>query len=370
MSDPEDWDFDDPRLLQQLEQAAQPAAADLSYAERRRRKIAQSEDKGRANARSRKQQEDDTREEGLRTNLIARDTELGGESKGLKMMKSMGFKPGEALGRKQDDDGEKQLPTAGPSRGGLGFARASFAPVGGAATPEPPTAAPQAEKRRTEPIKFEMREARTGLGVPQPKRLRTFPSHLLPLDSSSTPLPDLEGYLASLKTSIDARRAFGLLRSARRTCEELDRRAGVEDSPMWRDPEEEEREKTRLERRRVFDRVDDELDSDDERKVGDKEARDKKRSARRGGGDENGLAYETGLSDTVVDVDPPGAGAGRSAADVEEEEEWFSMDVQSRLGLTLAYLRRKYNYCLWCGCQYDDAADLAQHCPGEEEELH
>ncbi|GAA5820453.1 hypothetical protein JCM11251_005633 [Rhodosporidiobolus azoricus] len=362
MSDPEDWDFDDPRLLAHLEQQSTPALADLSYQERRKRKIIQSEDKGRANNKSRKQQEEELREEGLRTSLIAKDTEAGGESKALKMMKSMGFKPGEALGRQQDNNGGTAPPVAGPSRGGLGFSRAGFAPIGGAS---PAPAEPVAEKPRTEPIKFEMRAARTGLGVPQAKRLRSFPAHLLPLDSSTSPLPDLEGYLSHLKTSVDARRAFGLLRSARRTCEELDRRAGIEDSMMWRDPEEEQREEEKVKRRRLFDRVDEDLDSDDERKVAGKEERDKRKKARKEKEDE--LAYEKGLSETVVDVEGEEE-PERSAA--EDEEEWFSMDVQTRLGLTLTYLRTQYNYCLWCGCQYNDAEDLAQNCPGEEEELH
>lgn len=83
MADEEEYDFDDPRFLL----VATPAPAELSYAEKRKRKLASSFDKSRSNPRSRKQQEEDARAEGLATNLIARDTEEGGESKALRMMK-------------------------------------------------------------------------------------------------------------------------------------------------------------------------------------------------------------------------------------------------------------------------------------------
>lgn len=191
---------------------------------------------------------------------------------------------------------------------------------------------------------------RTGLGVPQPKRFLPYLS--APSSSSaaatyaqdahyaSLPLPDLEGYLSRLRSTMDDRRAFGLLRSARRTCEELDRRAGIEDSPMWRDPEEVERDEERKNRRRLFERVDKEVESDEEdvkkaeslfgAKVEDEVPRGKK-----GRGD---LAYETGVSATVVETEDEEAESAarqqvpageRTVQDVEEEAEWFSYDVRA-----------------------------------------
>ncbi|BGP16211.1 hypothetical protein JCM10213v2_004209 [Rhodosporidiobolus nylandii] len=384
MSDTEELDYDDPRLLASLSASSAPAAADLSYADRRKRKLAAQSDRSRAgNTKSRKQAEEDARREGLETNLIVRDKLAGEDSKGLKMMRAMGFTPGEALGKKPEERAESPVvvaPSASSTsteeeppraRGGLGFARASFNPIGAA----PSQSAAAAEKAmeqakpeekkadgpRTEPIRISMRLGRTGLGIPQPRPARIPPS-LLPLDSSTTPLPDLEGYLSHLKSSMDARRAYGVLRSARRTLEELDRRNGVEDSCMWRDPEEESREKERFERRKLFDRVDDELDSDDERKAGREDG--KAKGGKKGKG-KGGLEYEQGMSGTVVDLEEE-RGMGKD----EEEEEWMAMDVQTRLGLTLTYLRTKYNYCLWCGCQYDSPEDLAENCPGEAEEDH
>lgn len=260
----------------------------------------------------------------------------------------------------------------GGGGGGMGFARASFVPAGAGGSgsgfsplPPPPVVPkpappppPAVEKPRTEPLKFEMRtgafiaffplpqlpllsatvspilariarvlsiatlltfslSGRTGLGIPQQTRARPFPSHLLP-NSSSEPLPDLSEYLSHLKSSMDTRRAFGLLRSARRTCEELDRRAGIDENVMWRDPEEEKREEEGRQRRRLFDRLDGELEEEEERKAR-VEGRRKKSE----------LEYEKGESGTVVDGESDkegvGGGAGPRGAD---EAEWLELDVR------------------------------------------
>ncbi|BGP24676.1 coiled-coil domain-containing protein 75-like protein [Rhodotorula toruloides] len=392
-----DVDFDDPRFLVDTPSTS---SAPLSYQERRKRKLIESEEKGRT--KSRKQLEEETRETGLGTNLIERakeDEERGGASKAFRMMSKMGFKPGEALGRKSDSgtstpdeaaSGGGGIGSRG-TRGGLGFTKAAFAPVGaGTGSSAEGSPAPSATEARTEPIKFEMRTGRTGLGVPQPKRFLPYLSAPPSSSSASTsaqdahyaslPLPDLEGYLSRLRSSMDDRRAFGLLRSARRTCEELDRRAGIEDSPMWRDPDEVEREEQRRNRRRLFERVDKEVESDEEdAKKGESLFGAKEDEPPKGKTGRGDLAYETGVSATVVETEEEEAESAakqqvpageRTALDVEEEAEWFSYDVRTRLALTLTYLRNKYNYCLWCGCQYNDRADLDANCPGEAEEDH
>ncbi|GAA5840287.1 hypothetical protein JCM9279_002336 [Rhodotorula babjevae] len=403
LEDYDDLDFDDPRFLQLAASAAPPA--ELSYAQKRKRALIRGEDKGRN--KSRKQQEEDKRAEGLGTNLIQRAEQDGGDSKALQMMKSMGYKPGDALGRQADAEPAPSTSSApstsaaaaasaaGPSRGGLGFARASFAPVGGAASSSAesapaPASAPQA---RTEPIRFEMRAARTGLGVPPASRLKPYLSVPTSSGGSSSAanadpstLPDLAGYLSHLKSSVDERRAHGILRALRRTCEELDRRAGETESYMWRDPDEEEREADKKRRRKVFDRIDQELESDEEKGTVFGETK----SGKEGRGE---LAYERGTSGTVVDIeedddDDDGKEANeraedeetaaqprRTAAQVKQDEEdeaaeWFEMDVRSRLALMLTYLRNKYHYCFWCGTQYDDEKDLEENCPGTEEDDH
>lgn len=38
--------------------------------------------------------------------------------------------------------------------------------------------------------------------------------------------------------------------------------------------------------------------------------------------------------------------------------------------LTSSPLPTPNSYCIWCGCAYDDKADLEANCPGEDEDSH
>ncbi|GAA6063590.1 hypothetical protein JCM10212_000194 [Sporobolomyces blumeae] len=311
----------------------------------------------------------------------------------------MGFKPGEALGKKQDERTES---SPGPSRnqtgggGGLGFAKASFAPAASTkATSEDEGARPveDAPKRSTEPIKFEIRTGRTGLGIPQARKPRLYPSasapgstSLAPDEVDDTPLPDLSSFLAHIRSTMDDKRAYGILRSCRRTLEELDRKVGgIEDNPMWRDPDEEEREERKVQNRKLFDRIDKELESDQEGEGG--KATD---GGRREVTERTEMDYVKGISGTVVELEEEAAERerefkkaqeiekeqrrverlSRARDEAEEEEEWFAIDVKTRLALTLSYLRNHYHYCFWCGCQYESAQDMQENCPGTEEDDH
>lgn len=46
------------------------------------------------------------------------------------------------------------------------------------------------------------------------------------------------------------------------------------------------------------------------------------------------------------------------------------MKPQDRLQLVLSYLRVTYAYCFYCGTEYDSQEELAEECPGPEEEDH
>jgi hypothetical protein len=94
MSDSEP-DFDDPRFLLEAATATiSNSNTELTYAEKRRRTVGRGREKAQQQQQqsqgSRKQREEQAREEGLRRNLIAADT-LGeateGESKALRMMR-------------------------------------------------------------------------------------------------------------------------------------------------------------------------------------------------------------------------------------------------------------------------------------------
>lgn len=57
---------------------------------------------------------------------------------------------------------------------------------------------------------------------------------------------------------------------------------------------------------------------------------------------------------------------GDEAKDEEEEEEITEEDLHDML----MKLRDQYNYCLYCGCQYESAEALLINCPGSSEDDH
>ena len=72
------------------------------------------------------------------------------------------------------------------------------------------------------------------------------------------------------------------------------------------------------------------------------------------------------------------AAAAGAAREWEQEQEeaaegeaaWQALPPESQLTAVLEHLRGRYCYCLHCGCRYEDAADMEQHCPGPSEEEH
>ena len=134
--------------------------------------------------------------------------------------------------------------------------------------------------------------------------------------------------------------------------EELDRRQGIEENVMWFDPEELERQEREFKNKRLFEQLDEEVESEEEQEEGD----DRKLEKRR---EKSELDYLRGRSDTVVD-DPEDEELKREQEEFEKEkerkeqrireqglkkeekEEWFAMDVSTRLALTLSYLRHHY----------------------------
>ncbi|KAJ9519618.1 hypothetical protein QJQ45_013361 [Haematococcus lacustris] len=47
-----------------------------------------------------------------------------------------------------------------------------------------------------------------------------------------------------------------------------------------------------------------------------------------------------------------------------------TIPIQQQLQLLLHYLRSRHQYCLYCGCSYDDAAQMEAQCPGPLEDDH
>lgn len=136
--DDEEDDFMSDKFL--VEAAAATAKETKSYSQRRKEQIRKGQEKG--YQRSRAEREKEAREEGLKRNLIRQEEEQNASSsikvpsnKALDMMKKMGFKPGEGLGKQASpsastsksaspapaDEEDDLLPT----RSGIGAKRAN-----------------------------------------------------------------------------------------------------------------------------------------------------------------------------------------------------------------------------------------------------
>ena len=49
---------------------------------------------------------------------------------------------------------------------------------------------------------------------------------------------------------------------------------------------------------------------------------------------------------------------------VDDRSELTDLNILDRLEECLCYLRENYQYCLFCGCKFEDDDDLIQNCPG------
>lgn len=263
-------------FLKGLEDNSKKSTANLSYAEKRRKAINKGQQRGLTV--SRKEREAAARDEGLGRNLIvearmkeaqpvystpeASTSTVSSDNKALDMMRKMGFTPGQALGKRKE------------------------------ASPNPDDNEPARSKPRTTPIGFQLKTGRGGLGREEARKFRLDPNAPLPPELRESQAQ----YLASVREQFDDRKAESVLKGARRTCEELDRRIGMEKSVMWLDPFEVEKDMRRkIQAKRLGEYVsddEDEVEYDDLKKV------------------------RASLEDEVVDEDG-----------LTSREEWLEMDV-------------------------------------------
>ena len=82
---------------------------------------------------------------------------------------------------------------------------------------------------------------------------------------------------------------------------------------------------------------------------------------------ENGAKRQR-LSDRT-DSDEPSRCDERAGSDMglESEEEFDPVELLDQI---TSYLRSKYFYCIYCGCMFDDSAQLEAECPGNAYDLH
>ncbi|MBW0460509.1 hypothetical protein O181_000224 [Austropuccinia psidii MF-1] len=258
--DDEEEDFMSDTFITNIPQSdAGQFGAAKTYSEQRKRKLL--ENAARSQKRSRAEREIEAREKGLEHDLIdshfAQDKEgmpAATHSKAVQMMLKMGFKPGTSLG---------------------------------ASTPE----------KANSPINIAPRAGRSGIGLlpslPASKRRILFDSKSQPTLSKEESLQRDE-FLERSRARFDGRKVQGILSRVCRTCEDLDRRRGLEFNVLWLG------------------------ESPDEEST-------------------NTLSKLVSEADEKLE----------SSEGEREEEVWLALDPSARLAFTLEYLRKEYWYCFW-----------------------
>ncbi|KAH9943068.1 uncharacterized protein BXZ73DRAFT_97130 [Epithele typhae] len=346
MSDEEDDYLSDKFLV---EVAAPTSSAPKTYADRRREaQLAAARKNEQNRTLSLRERERISREEGLSTSLFERareeHAERGSENKALAMMMKMGFKPGQALGAKDDAP----------------VAAAAHDTTRDGGQVKPPG---MKEEDEAEPA----RRGKTGIGLRKRAASPSAPERLAKMARMAEDRTHAS-FRDRARMEYEERRAAGRLHPAQRTCATLDGKHGVEFNVLWLDPENPESFPDGL-----LDALDDPaLTAQIQRaRVGDSiegRLRAKMRA--------DALRP---LQGSLADADDTGEGAADqvelrkspySEEELQEAVQFLRLGPPDRLTLILDYLRRKYAYCFWCGTQYTDDEDMAADCPGPDEDAH
>ncbi|CAB4384570.1 unnamed protein product [Rhizophagus irregularis] len=263
MSDSDPDDYMSSKFL--TEPPPEPSHS-LTYAERRRRKQLLNKSYNKP----RRELENDYREQALAKRI---DTEEN-ESPGLKLLKKMGYEQGKGLGN----------------------------------------------SGRTEPIKFELKQDKLGLGM------ATEIKHKAQAELAKVAKRakfEEDSFRERVRQENLEKRVEGQLRKLQNICETLDTKHGIEDNIYWQHEE-----------------------------TADNEIK-------------NNNNDEILFEEQVVEDDE-----GEKVQFQKERQEFEDLKPSEKLDRIFRYLRETYYYCFWCGCEYGSAEEIDQECPGYEEEDH
>ena len=157
----------------------QTSKQEVTYSDKRRKDLATVSEKSRLKGRAEREKE--VRDEGLRKSLLD-----NGETKAMRMMKAMGYQPGEK---------SKEAPVPVDQR-------------------------------------WQGKTRRQGLGTSAVSRAILQASG----EQKQPEVSAVDAYRARVTAEQDSRHAEALLRNARKSCEELDMKSGLDYSPLWLDP--------------------------------------------------------------------------------------------------------------------------------------
>ncbi|TDL29286.1 hypothetical protein BD410DRAFT_779649 [Rickenella mellea] len=366
MADDDEDDYLSDKFL--LQNASASGSKPSTYAERRRQAQKEAAIRNEQNRKkSRRQLEEESREEGLRKSLFEKAQEeaavIGTQNKAMNMMLKMGFKPGQSLGRSDDDHDDTSIP--GPSQNGI-------YPEGKALgnqdyskeTREDRTAREYRIKHRTEPLPLDVWTGKKGVGLgkraPSPSAL-THAAKVAKVSEENVK----ETFRERARREFEEKRAEGRLFNAMKTLRTLDEKSGITFNIHTLDPNDPQTFPPDFIEALEQDAIDSSADLDETVTVDPERLRRQMRL-------DALQPIQSHLEDEGEPVvkKPKLPNRKYSEKTIEDAKTYLQLGSQQKLVVVLAHLRNKYTYCFWCGTQYDDRQDMAANCPGEDEEAH
>lgn len=337
-------------------------SAPKTYAQRRQEALKQSRVKNEQNRmKSRRQREQESREEGLSKSLFERAQEeekaVGG-SKALSIMMKMGFKVGQSLGKTEDSPPKTTVPLPGPSLSedeseqGTSRAQSESADLGEDLKGNP--------RHKVEPLPLNEWRGKQGIGLGKRARSPSAADRLAKM-AKMAEVASHESFRDRARREYEERRAEGRLSSARQTCLTLDEKADITFNILCLDPSDPDSIPKGL--------VDALSTHASPLRSAPGDASHAARLRAQMAAD--ALLPVTSLDEEDADDSETPTTVEQFPQEVIEEAVYFlRLGPRDRLQLLLEYLRGKYSYCFWCGTQYGDCVDLEQNCPGPEEDDH
>ncbi|KAI0069009.1 hypothetical protein BV25DRAFT_1792352 [Artomyces pyxidatus] len=354
MADDEDDYLSDKYLQLEATAPSQPK----TYHDKRKEALKRAQIKNEQNrTKSRRQLELESREEGLSKSLFERANEeqasgSGPGNKALAMMMKMGFKPGQSLGKVEDNPPPKASPPVEKNT---------------AATATQSLEGQEAVEQKkmghiVQPLPLNEWAGKKGIGLGKRAASPTQLDRLAKLAKVEDEAGK-ESFRDRARREFEQRRAEGRLAPAQRTCTNLDESAGITFNVLWLNPHSPESFPEGL-----LDALADAISNGDLVLGPDVPLADRLRAQMR----KDALQA---LSSSLDDADSTEKTAVSQAAPIspeviEEASQFLQSTPQERLQRVVRYLRDCYSYCFWCGTQYDNVDEMVEQCPGPDEDMH
>ncbi|KAI1455712.1 hypothetical protein F4805DRAFT_264266 [Annulohypoxylon moriforme] len=298
--------------------------------QRRQRLKREGEIKGRV--KSKEEQAADERaerEEALSQSLL--ESAQAKKSKGFAMMAKMGFKTGAALGSKEN-----------------------------------------AENARLEPIRPEMKEDRGGIGLDSERKRRI--NEAAEGVEKKRKVDETE-FRDRVRREREQARMERQVYAGTKVCEKLDEEKGLDGTRETDDDSDEGAKKKKKKKRTLSTRPLKSIPVVWRGLIRSREEAERDRRMRHDL-EQSSTRLPTYVDDLDDEDDRKAIGKTNIAyvpvEDLEEEDpeldEFNALEVEERLRKLVEYLRKEYNYCFWCKCDYPD--ETMDGCPGLTEEDH